>query len=372
MKDPLVSIIIPAYNYAHFLGNCIESVLSQTHQNLEIIVVNDGSTDNTDDVVRRYSNRISYISKQNGGLPSARNAGLDEVKGDYVLFLDADDHLPRDSIAKRVQFLEANSDVDIAVCRSKNFVNSPRADFQVRNWPLEKNDFDVHLAHFNIAPPHAFLSRKSACDAIGYFDNGLKACEDYDYWVRAIANSLSIKRSPGLVYYRRHAKSMSANNKNQWTHDLILHNRVFSRLVENSDSDASHKLATCAAFVSGACITYPRVHNVGPSKQLGQLQKNIFRTLKKLQDELLKTDRVDSLAFFYMYKFYPAILNMALDRKIKSELEKSYNLASKHVAMGNPNVHALFQAVSNSGFSIHARLSLIGTLTNKVRRSLFN
>ncbi|PYX11479.1 MAG: hypothetical protein DMG84_23855 [Acidobacteria bacterium] len=91
-ESGLVSVIIPCYNQAHFLHEAIESVLAQSYPNFEIIMVNDGSTDSTADVVRRYS-PVRYVYQENAGLSSARNTGLKKSRGEYVVFLDADDRL---------------------------------------------------------------------------------------------------------------------------------------------------------------------------------------------------------------------------------------------------------------------------------------
>ena len=92
LKTPLVSVVIPCYNQAHFLGEAIESVFKQTYKHFEIVVVDDGSTDNTSEVARRYSG-IRCIEQVNQGLSAARNTGIRESKGEYLVFLDADDRL---------------------------------------------------------------------------------------------------------------------------------------------------------------------------------------------------------------------------------------------------------------------------------------
>src|SRR5713101_4173715 len=91
-RPPLVSVIIPSYNHAQFLGQAIESVLAQSYSNFELIVVDDGSTDNTTEVARRYS-PVRYIYQENAGLSSARNSGLRQSRGEFLVFLDADDRL---------------------------------------------------------------------------------------------------------------------------------------------------------------------------------------------------------------------------------------------------------------------------------------
>ncbi len=106
--SPLVSIIIPTYNYAAYLPTALESCLRQTYKNLEIIVIDDGSTDNTKDVIDRYRGRIVYIFQENAGVSAARNRGIASAAGDFIGFLDADDYLTEDAISTRLDILMRN------------------------------------------------------------------------------------------------------------------------------------------------------------------------------------------------------------------------------------------------------------------------
>src|SRR5215212_10726407 len=103
----LVSVIIPCYNQAHFLGEAIESVISQSYKNFEIIVVDDGSTDNTSEVASSYE-EVRLVRQQNRGLAGARNRGLGEARGEYVVFLDSDDRLVSEALEVGVRELEAH------------------------------------------------------------------------------------------------------------------------------------------------------------------------------------------------------------------------------------------------------------------------
>ncbi|MDQ6977908.1 MAG: glycosyltransferase family A protein, partial [Ghiorsea sp.] len=100
MSHALVSIIIPTYNYAEYVHKAVESALNQTYQNIEIIVVDDGSTDNTAAVMQAYAEQVIYIQQENQGAAAARNRGLLEAKGDFICFLDADDMYHADNIAE--------------------------------------------------------------------------------------------------------------------------------------------------------------------------------------------------------------------------------------------------------------------------------
>ncbi len=110
---PLVSVIIPTYNYGRYLGKALESCRSQTYKGLEIIVVDDGSTDDTRGVVERFGPGVVYIFQANQGVSRARNRGLDVARGELLTFLDADDYLLPDSIADRVEVLQRRPDIGI-------------------------------------------------------------------------------------------------------------------------------------------------------------------------------------------------------------------------------------------------------------------
>jgi glycosyltransferase involved in cell wall biosynthesis len=111
---PLVSVIMPAYNAEKYIGEAIESVISQTYKKLELIVVNDGSTDKTLSIIKQYNDeRVLCIDQKNKGVSAARNAGLDFARGQFITFIDSDDVLPSESLKKRIDVIFNNPDIDI-------------------------------------------------------------------------------------------------------------------------------------------------------------------------------------------------------------------------------------------------------------------
>src|SRR5437773_9167742 len=129
-SQPLVSVIIPTYNYAHFIAEVVASVQSQTYPNWEMIVVDDGSTDNTEEVVKRIAAdepRISYLRQDNARQAAARNNGIRHAKGNYLQFLDADDLIEPQKLEQQVAFLEQHTSVDITHSGVRYF-SSERAD----------------------------------------------------------------------------------------------------------------------------------------------------------------------------------------------------------------------------------------------------
>lgn len=126
---PLISVIVPIYNVEKYLNRCIDSILNQTYKNLEVILVDDGSTDNSINIIKSYNDdRIKIYSKKNGGLSDARNYGLDKANGNYVSFIDSDDFIELDMFEKMVQHL-IDRDVDIVVCDMKYLYDDGSTSF---------------------------------------------------------------------------------------------------------------------------------------------------------------------------------------------------------------------------------------------------
>ncbi len=261
-----VSIIIPTYNYSKYISDTLASVFQQNYHDIEVIVVDDGSTDDTQQVLLPYMNRIIYIRKENEGLSAARNTGIAASTGEFLQFLDADDLLGANTIRYQVAYLKANPEVHVSVVKNKLFrvviqKKTPRVS---GCWALPKTNLDVHLCHFNIAPPHAFMFRRRAIMETGEFDTELTACEDYDYWLRAtVAGFIPHYNPNGLVYYRKHSESMSSNLTNQYLHDAILHRRLSAILDRHPSFPSQKRLEGLLAFISGCFLTAGRLESLG-------------------------------------------------------------------------------------------------------------
>jgi hypothetical protein len=209
--DKVVSIIIPCFQQGHYLGEAIASALAQSHQPLEVIVVNDGSTDATEEVARGYAERIRYIRRANGGLSAARNTGLRAAEGDYLLFLDADDALHPDSVSVLVQGMNGRTDrLSLMGCRF--FTDTlPTADVPgAIAW--DAVDLLPALLQVNLGPCHAWLSPRCFVEEAGGFCEGLRACEDWDLWLRLAELGLHGARTTFAgAYYRQYPGSMSTD-----------------------------------------------------------------------------------------------------------------------------------------------------------------
>ena len=204
-----VSIIVPCYKQAHFLNESLQSVLAQTYFNWECIIVNDGSPDDTESIAQEWcvrDSRFKYLKKENGGLSSARNAGIAISKGEYILPLDADDVLHQDYLRQLVPELQYNTSLAIVSCYTKFFSTD-----------ITKTTFDLkpqgthwrYLLYVNQLIATS-LYRKECWKVVGGYDeNMLKGFEDWEFWLNITKRNWNYKIIPEfLFYYRKSKRSM--------------------------------------------------------------------------------------------------------------------------------------------------------------------
>jgi glycosyltransferase involved in cell wall biosynthesis len=200
----LISVIMPCFNAQAFLREAIDCVLSQTYGNVELVVVDDGSTDRSNEILEGYGARIVVHRQRNMGPYAARNTGLRIAKGQFIAFLDADDFWSRDFLEKLCAEL-SQSDADLAYCGWQNIGASDRsAD------PYVPPDYEVgsklesFLQGASPWPIHAALVRRSAIDTVGPFDESLSSCMDYDLWLRLGVSRRVVRVPEVLAFYRFH------------------------------------------------------------------------------------------------------------------------------------------------------------------------
>jgi len=225
-SEPLVSIIIPCFNYADYLPETINSVLNQTYKNLEIIIVDDGSIDQTKDLSQKFSkqdSRIRYFYQKNNGTSSAKNFGIEVSTGDFIQFLDADDILLPNKIGKQVQYFKKDRNLDIVYGDARFFESETKKLYKNYNltnykWMPEVSGFGEkiikELAYKNMMVICAPLVKKSSLLNVGIFDKRLKYCEDWDLWLRCAINKLKFRFSPEretISLIRVHSKSATVN-----------------------------------------------------------------------------------------------------------------------------------------------------------------
>ena len=208
------SIIIPCYNQAHFLSECLDSLLQQSFSDWEAIVVNDGSMDNTNEVATQFitrDSRIKLIEKKNGGLSSARNYGLENINGQRIIFLDADDLLCPKCLKTIADFSNQCDDFDL-IQYGYSYVKEDGKTILGHTKASRKDVLIPEIFKSNLGPCHSICISKNLVEAAGSFDETLKSVEDWDFWTRAVKAGGKQKIIPDiLVYYRYSKNSMSRN-----------------------------------------------------------------------------------------------------------------------------------------------------------------
>ena len=274
--NPLVSIIIPVYNSEQHLDECIRSAIGQTWANKEIILVDDGSTDNSYNIAHKYAGQpgISIIHQKNKGASAARNAGLKEAKGDYIQFLDADDLLNSVKIEHQMQLLKGKH-FAISNCatvhyfdNSNPFINQP-----IHEWYSEGStnsiEFLTRLYGGSLIGPtyggmiaiHAWLCPKAVIDKAGNWNEELSADDDGEFFCRVIlASDEIIYSDKGICYYRKYIQkeSLSAVNNYRANKSLLMANDLKAQYLLAKTRDFKTKLALCRIYWEYAILFHPK------------------------------------------------------------------------------------------------------------------
>jgi len=204
-NQPLVSVIIPTYNKSQYLREAIKSVLNQTYKNIEVIVVDDGSTDNTKEIVESFNDsRIIYIFQENKGPAIARNTGIKKAQGEYIAFLDSDDLWLKEKLEKQVDFMEKNSEIGLLGTGCYEVTDKGKI-IGKKIFPIKNKILQKDLIKYNSFIQSSVMIRKEVFDKVGLYDKSFRESEDYELWlriagnykVRNLAEALTIKR-----YYR--------------------------------------------------------------------------------------------------------------------------------------------------------------------------
>ncbi|MCJ7617299.1 MAG: glycosyltransferase [Desulfobacterales bacterium] len=182
-KNPLVSIIIPTYNRGWTLKEAIDSVLAQDFTDFELIVADDGSNDNTQDILNSYKEDIIVLHQGNKGVSAARNRGIASASGQYIAFLDSDDLWLPQKLSTQVDFFNTNPEALICQTEEKWIRNGIFANPKKRHRKLSGDIFEQSL-YLCLVSPSAVMMKRSLFEKTGIFDESLPACEDYDMWLR--------------------------------------------------------------------------------------------------------------------------------------------------------------------------------------------
>jgi len=278
MYNPLISVIIPCYNQAHYLSDAINSILSQTYNTWECIIIDDGSSDNTKYIASQFVNldrRIKYLYQNNKGLAASRNLGLKMATGEFIQFLDADDKIASDKFQTQINIFAQNKNVDIVYSEYRAFTDDDPENlysYHKRLYINHDNPLDDFIYNYEtefITPVHIYMFRKSCFDNWGKYDETLKNYEDWDLYIRFAINNPVYSFHPDIMaFYRRNTGGICANPDKT----LSWKKTVIKKHLKNNLLNNSHKKHLI--FI---------LHNSYGQSAFSDLhKKNIFKGLKKL------------------------------------------------------------------------------------------
>jgi glycosyltransferase involved in cell wall biosynthesis len=291
-EGPLVSIVIPAFNGAVYVGEAIESVLGQSYENVELIVLDDGSTDDTPNVVRRYHGKLYHERHANIGQAATLNRGWEIAEGDYLAYLSCDDALLRDAVGRSAEFLLRHREAVLSYC--DYYLMNEESQVIRRVYTPEFSYWDLVVKGICAPGPGVFF-RREGLNKSGLWDTTLRQTPDYDYWLRLGLHGTFVRIPEPLAKFRVHGKSQSFAETDIARSEEII--RVMHRYFEMEGIPEDVLVARMQAL-SNAHILAARLHlragryrfvirNLVIAMRLHALSFFSFRTYKVLGNGVL-------------------------------------------------------------------------------------
>lgn len=227
LDNPLISVIVPCYNQAEYLSECLQSVEDQTYSHWECIIVDDGSPDDTERIALKWTSkdvRFKYLRKENGGLSSARNSGLQLAKGDWIQFLDCDDLIVENKFEASSKFFGDHDLIlsDFVYFRNMEIMENKRPFIERQ---LNFRDVLLHWDVDYIIPIHCALIRRSQCNS---FKTELKAKEDWFFWLEFFKKTDSyVCIDSQLALYRQHEGSMTTDIAHMFRNETVAYQYIY-------------------------------------------------------------------------------------------------------------------------------------------------
>lgn len=234
MSQPKVSVIIPCYNRADYIAETVESVLNQTYSNVELIVVDDGCTDNSREILEQYSDRITILEhpgRVNKGQSAALNVGIAASDGEYIAFLDSDDVFAPEKIEKQVAYLEQHPDIGLVYANGHTIDEYGNKKKRILGDDhQEHSDPDRMLLACYFLLPNNSLLRKAVLSRAGLFEESFRAAQDHDLAIRIFELTKVGYLPECLFFYRHHKDSISHKNAMlRWKNGYKILNRARKR-----------------------------------------------------------------------------------------------------------------------------------------------
>jgi glycosyltransferase involved in cell wall biosynthesis len=258
MNDsPKVAVIIPLYNRADFIAQTIQSVFNQTYPNIELIVVDDGSTDNSRNVVKKFADKIRLLEhpgRVNKGQSAAINLGIKSSKSKYVAILDSDDLFAPEKIQLQVEYLEKNHDIGLVYGNGYAINEQGEKTYPIyKDGHRENSDPERVLMDCYFLLPNNSLIKRKVLEEVGSFDESLRSAQDHDMAIRVAEVTKLAYLEKELFYYRRHGNSISAKNASlRWNNGFIILEKARRRFKYSSSLIRKRKAVL--HFRLGQCL----------------------------------------------------------------------------------------------------------------------
>jgi glycosyltransferase involved in cell wall biosynthesis len=251
--QPLVSVIVPTYNRGWIIKEAIESVLAQDYKHFELIVVDDGSTDRTVDILASYKTDLHFIHQENRGVSAARNAGITKASGHLIAFLDSDDLWLPHKLSRQVDFFHSNPGAMICQTEEIWLRNHVRVNPKKRHKKPSGMIFERSLS-LCLVSPSAVMIKRSLFDEVGGFDEALPACEDYDLWLRISCRyPVHLIDTPLIIKRGGHVDQLSASSGLDKYRIQAIRNIIESNQLSASQLQAAVKTLKekCGIYAAG-------------------------------------------------------------------------------------------------------------------------
>lgn len=328
MKNNLISIIVPAYNIAEYLPRCLDSILIQTYSNLEVIVISDGSTDGTNEVIKNYADkdsRIVPVFKNNSGVSDTRNKGLDLAKGDYIGFVDGDDFIEPDMYEVLLKNALDN-DADISHC-GYQMVFPSRVDYYFNTGKKviqdnKKGIRDLIVGDYVEPSPCIKLYKKEVLSEL-MMPKGIKINEDVLFNFYAFCNSQkSVYEDLPLYHYilRKNSAATSKINNNKLFDPIIVRKEIFDYCCKNLDFEIqSLAYSKYLGSVIGLYRTL-KINKITDKNELAKRYKDEIKNIK-VKFSLSRRMKIEKFLFFhftsihmFIYSFYDKHISKNTDK----------------------------------------------------------
>lgn len=255
MRSPLVSVILPTYNRDWSLKRAVDSVLAQDYPHIELIVVDDGSTDSTPSLLAAYGNRLVSVRQANKGVSAARNTGIGQAEGEFIALLDSDDAWEPNKISRQVRFFDHHPEALICQTEEIWIRNRKRVNPKFKHKKPSGMIFEPSL-HLCLVSPSAVMIRKELFQTKGLFKEDFTVCEDYDLWLRISHDTPVYLIDEALtIKYGGHEDQLSAHHSQDKFRILSLKTIIESGCLtpEQSGQAITVLIKKCRIYANG-CI----------------------------------------------------------------------------------------------------------------------